>query len=176
MENLMKIPDSRLKIALLLLILGVSILQATAAQSNGLVAVSGSSCTDGCNLAYQGCVEGAAGDPDILAVCEAEKTSCVSACPVGEPSNVLIYVDNPDSSKPGQKVNVHVKVSGDDGTPTGTVTITGASTTCSFTLNPAGIGKCAVEFYRSGLYVLTATYSGDSVFSSGVDTEDHTVK
>ena len=41
-------------------------------------------CLDVCMTTYNGCVAAAAGDPDVLAVCSSELTSCQAACPVGE--------------------------------------------------------------------------------------------
>jgi hypothetical protein len=41
----------------------------------------GPSCADGCTVQYDGCVAGAGGDADILAVCEAQKVSCLAGCP-----------------------------------------------------------------------------------------------
>ena len=180
----MKTLFSRYKSPLLMFILTFSLLgmrpHATTPQTAQPrlqpVITSSNVCTTGCEQRYQGCLAGAGDDPEFLAACAYERDTCLNHCPPGEPVYVLIYNDQPDPSLPGKKVNVHVKVSGDGPTPTGTVTISGASTTCSFTLNPAGIGQCAVEFYGSGNYVLTATYNGDSTYSGGTDTEDHTVK
>jgi hypothetical protein len=40
-------------------------------------------CAQSCEAAYQACLIGAGGDPEITAVCDAQKATCVAACPPG---------------------------------------------------------------------------------------------
>ena len=89
-------------------------------------------------------------------------------------STTTINGDVPDSSTPAQTVAVSVTVSGAGVTPTGTVAITGANTNCTITLS-SGSGSCNVVFSTTGAKTLTATYSGDAVYTGSLDTESHTV-
>jgi Flp pilus assembly protein TadG len=66
----------------------------------------------------------------------------------------------PDPSEINQAVTVSVRVLGMT-TPTGTVNITGADTTCTVTLSN-GVGSCDVVFNTPGPKSITATYSGDA--------------
>jgi hypothetical protein len=87
---------------------------------------------------------------------------------------VTITGDVPDPSTPGQSVVVGVSVTSTGATPTGTVAISGADTNCTITL-AGGSGSCNVVFNTTGAKTLTANYSGDSNYTSGSDTESHTV-
>jgi uncharacterized repeat protein (TIGR01451 family) len=89
-------------------------------------------------------------------------------------STTTITADTPDPSTTGQSVPVSVTVSGSSGTPTGTVSITGADTNCTMTLS-GGSGTCNVIFSTSGTKTLTAIYSGNGTYASSSDTESHTV-
>ncbi len=87
---------------------------------------------------------------------------------------VSITGDVPDPSTPGQSVVVGVTVSSTGATPTGTVAITGADTNCTITL-AGGSGSCNVVFMTTGAKTITANYSGDANYTTGSDTEGHTV-
>jgi large repetitive protein len=89
-------------------------------------------------------------------------------------SMTTITSDAPDASTPGQSVLVGVTVSGSSGTPTGTVSITGADSNCTITLT-SGSGSCNVVFNSSGGKTLTAMYNGSSIYATSSDTESHTV-
>jgi hypothetical protein len=93
-----------------------------------------------------------------------------------EPSTVTIVSDIPDPSLVEQEVVVSVTVTGESGTPTGTVDISGANpnTNCSFPL-VNGSGSCIVRFSYTGKRTLTASYSGDGTYAANVDTETHAV-
>ena len=88
---------------------------------------------------------------------------------------VKITGDVPDPSAPGQTVVVGVSVTSTGTTPTGTVAITGADNNCNITLDSSGDGSCNVVFMNTGAKTLTATYSGDTNYNGGTDTEKHTV-
>jgi hypothetical protein len=87
---------------------------------------------------------------------------------------VTITGDVPDPSTPGQSVVVGVTVSSTGATPTGIVAISGADTNCTITL-AGGSGSCNVVFMSTGAKTLTASYSGDANYTTGSDTESHTV-
>jgi len=89
-------------------------------------------------------------------------------------TTTTINFDTLDPSTPGQLVEVNVTVSGAGGTPSGTVTITGADTNCTITL-AGGSGSCDVLFNTAGTRAITATYSGDAYYESSSDTASHTV-
>ncbi len=92
---------------------------------------------------------------------------------------VTITGDAPDPSTPGVPVQVGVSVASTGVTPTGTVAITGANTNCTITLLPSApstaSGNCNVVFNSTGAKTITASYSGDSNYTTGSDTESHTV-
>ena len=95
-------------------------------------------------------------------------------------STIDITPTSPDPTLAYTYVEVDVTVRGDTiEAPTGSVSITGANTTCTITLSPTpnntGTGACSVRFYSAGAKVITATYSGDSRYMSSSDQEDHTV-
>jgi Flp pilus assembly protein TadG len=108
----------------------------------------------------------------------------VSSITINEASGGLpkkdatIYIlDVPDPSEIGQTVKVVVIVNGEEGTPTGDVTITSADMTpasCSFTLVD-GSGFCPVSFTSAGLKTITATYSGDTTYNGDSNVETHQV-
>ena len=89
-------------------------------------------------------------------------------------TTTTITADSADPSTPGQSVGVSATVYGTGATPTGTVSITGADTNCSMSL-AGGTGTCYVVFNSAGAKTLTATYSGDSYYTSSYDSESHTV-
>jgi predicted outer membrane repeat protein len=95
-------------------------------------------------------------------------------------SATTITADTPDPSTTGNSVSVDVTVadsSGLGGTPTGSVTVLSSSgETCTINTLVAGAGNCSITFLSRGAKTLTATYSGDSAFSSSNDTETHQVQ
>ena len=89
----------------------------------------------------------------------------------GEPHTVsqfttitAITSDLPDPSVVGQSVTVQYSVTpnGGSGTPTGNVTISDATVSCTGTV---AAGQCALTFTSVGAKSLTATYAGDSSYS-----------
>jgi hypothetical protein len=72
---------------------------------------------------------------------------------------------------------VYFKVSVAGAAPTGLVQITGADTTCSYTLVPGdnGSSSCSVDFNTAGAKILTATYAGDATYVGSSGTYSHTV-
>ena len=90
-------------------------------------------------------------------------------------TSTTITSETPDPSNPGQAVLVSFTVTGGGVTPTGTVSVTGADVNCTITLS-GGSGGCNVVFNTTGAKTLTATYSGDSNYSSSFNSTSHTVK
>jgi thermitase len=77
-----------------------------------------------------------------------------------------ITSDDPDPSVVGQPVTVRYSVTADtagSGTPTGNVTVTDGSRSCTGTV---AAGECTITFDTAGLRSLTATYAGDDLYES----------
>ena len=100
---------------------------------------------------------------------------CGSARPAPSATTTLITGDFPDPSLINGNVSVSVRVTGGATTPTGKVTISGANTNCTITLNTSGTGSCPVKFTSNGTKTLTATYLGDNTHAGSSDTESHVV-
>jgi hypothetical protein len=87
-----------------------------------------------------------------------------------------ITSDAPDPSVVGQAVTVTYDVavtSPGAGTPTGTVTVSDGTISCTGTV---AAGQCSLTFTSAGAKSLTATYGGDSNFNPSTSTaEPHTV-
>jgi len=95
-------------------------------------------------------------------------------------STITITSSSPDPAQTYQNVTVEFTVTGDSiVAPTGTVSITGANTTCTITISPTSnntsVGDCTVKFYSAGSKVITATYNGDDRYSKSTDTEAQTI-
>jgi hypothetical protein len=91
-------------------------------------------------------------------------------------SQTRIVADSPDPSSPGQAVRVEFTVSGNGGTPTGTVTViaAGRAESCSASVS-AGFCDLTLMAADNSLEI-TATYSGDARFRGSSDTEKHRVE
>jgi hypothetical protein len=90
-------------------------------------------------------------------------------------ATTLTVADAPDPTLPNETVYVSVTVhSGWSGTPTGTVTITGADTSSCPPLT-GGTTTCTVSFATEGNKTLTATYSGDATYEGSTKDEAHLV-
>ncbi|HSO14090.1 MAG TPA: Ig-like domain repeat protein, partial [Anaerolineales bacterium] len=87
----------------------------------------------------------------------------------------IITSHNPNPSEIGKSVTVYVTVGSVTKTPTGTVTITGADTSCTITLNK-GAGSCIVVFNSIGVKTLTATYGGAPGLNGSSDSVSHSVE
>jgi hypothetical protein len=106
-------------------------------------------------------------------------SSPLSLCGVARPSpsttTTTITADIPDPSLVNANVSVSVKVTGGSTIPSGLVTISGANTNCTITLNSSGTGSCNVKFTSTGTKSLIATYLGDNTHASSTDGESHLV-
>ena len=82
-----------------------------------------------------------------------------------------------EPSLPGDTVDITVTVSGAGSTPTGTIGITGGNTPCVAVPLVAGVAHCntTLDFSTAGAKLLTATYSGDAIYSPSSGTASHTV-
>ena len=96
---------------------------------------------------------------NYVAPCDTQDGSLTVA--KGEPTTT-ITAHTPDPSPGGQAVKVEYSVSSAAGTPTGNVTVSDGSTSCTGTV--AG-GSCSLTFTTVGPRSLTATYAGDENFN-----------
>lgn len=81
----------------------------------------------------------------------------------------------PNPSQVGDAITVTVAVTG-SGTPTGTVTVSDGTVSCSPAITLAGgTGSCTLTPTTAGSKTLTATYSGDGSNAGSVGTIAHTV-
>ena len=93
----------------------------------------------------------------------------------GLATSSAITAADPDPSVVGEPVTVHYTVSPSDGdgTPTGNVTVSDGTTSCTATV---AAGQCALAFASTGARSLTASYAGDSTFAASTSAaEPHTV-
>ncbi len=81
---------------------------------------------------------------------------------VGTPTTTTITSDSPDPSVVGQSVTVQYTVSSNGGTPTGNVTVSDGTQSCTSTV---AAGQCSLTFTSVGARNLTATYAGDGTFA-----------
>jgi hypothetical protein len=90
-------------------------------------------------------------------------------------TTTTITSDTPDPSLVGESFTVNFSVTSAGGTPTGSVTVSDGVDSCSGTLS-GGAGSCALALSTQGARTLTATYSGDANFVTGVSAgEGHQV-
>jgi hypothetical protein len=88
-------------------------------------------------------------------------------------TTTTITSDTPDPSTAGQAVTVAFSVTSTGGTPTGKVTVSDGTLSCSATV---AAGQCSLTPVTVGTETLTATYAGDGNFSGSVSAgEPHTV-
>ena len=92
-------------------------------------------------------------------------------------TTTTISSDNPDPSVVGQPVTVNYGVAVDSpggGTPTGTVTVSDGTQSCTATV---AAGSCNITFTSAGPKSLTAKYQGDANFNASPDSTSvaHTV-
>ncbi len=91
----------------------------------------------------------------------------------GIATTTTITSDNPDPSVVGEAVTVQYSVVSGSGTPTGNVTVSDGTISCTGTV---AAGQCTLTFTSAGARSLTATYTGDSTFSGSTSAaEAHTV-
>jgi CSLREA domain-containing protein/uncharacterized repeat protein (TIGR01451 family) len=82
--------------------------------------------------------------------------------PAKTDTTTTITSDNPDPSVVGQSVTINFTVTASSGTPTGNVTVTDGTQSCSGTV---AAGSCTITFSSPGAKTLTATYTGDANFN-----------
>jgi hypothetical protein len=116
-----------------------------------------------------------AGTPGLTGSSDTEAHT-VTAAPPPPPASTTttITADTPDPSIAGSTVTVSFQVTSGGGNPTGSVTVSEGTATCSGSLS-GGIGSCQLELGTVGDRTLTASYGGATGFSPSSDTEGHTV-
>ena len=134
--------------------------------SNGTTSCSGTVAAGTCSLTFT-----TAGSHPLTASYAGDANFDVSTS-ASEPHTVspaatttAITSDNPDPSVVGQAVTVQFSVtvnSPGGGTPTGNVTVSDGTTSCTGTV---AAGQCSLTFTSAGAKTLTATYAGDGNFS-----------
>ena len=88
-------------------------------------------------------------------------------------SSTSIQSDGPDPSAVGAPVEVQYRVTSEEGTPTGTVTVSSdGGETCS---GAVADGGCSIVLLSPGARTLTASYGGDGTFAASAATTSHTV-
>ena len=145
--------------------------------SDGTQSCTASVAAGQCTIAFNGAGARSltatyAGDGDFNG-----STSSAEAHGVGKADTTTsITSDGPDPSVAGQTVTVHYDVSVTSpgaGTPTGTVTVSDGTQSCTGTV---AAGQCAISFTGAGARSLTATYAGNSDFkASDSSAEAHAV-
>jgi PKD repeat protein len=89
-------------------------------------------------------------------------------------TTTTITGDSPDPSGVGSTVTVSFRVTSEGPTPTGSVTVSDGSQSCSATLSN-GTGSCPLALSTVGVRTLTASYAGLPGLLGSSDTEPHTV-
>ena len=112
------------------------------------------------------------GNPAFQSSTSAEEAHTVN----GLATSSAITAADPDPSVVGEPVTVHYSVSPSDGgggTPTGNVTVSDGTTSCTATV---AAGRCVLAFAGTGARSLTASYAGNSTFAASTSAvEPHTV-
>ena len=92
-------------------------------------------------------------------------------------TTTTITSDNPDPSVVGQSVRVDFVVTeSGPGNPTGSVTVSDGTVSCTDNSLASGAGNCSLTFTTAGNKTLVATYSGDSNFNPSTSASvPHTV-
>jgi hypothetical protein len=106
----------------------------------------------------------------------ASTSSAVSQSVDEAATTTTITGDDPDPSADGADVTVDVQVSSTGGTPTGSVSVTDGSDSCTINSLSSGTGSCSLPLNGLGTHTITATYNGDGNFATSQDTEDHEVQ
>ena len=100
-------------------------------------------------------------------------TSASESHRVGVPTTTTILSDDPDPSVVGQPVSVKYTVTAASGTPTGNVTVSAGTDSCTGTV---ASGQCTLTITSAGEKSLTAVYAGDSTFGDSTSVPvPHTV-
>lgn len=107
-----------------------------------------------------GCALGAFGQTHS----SASLKQIVNAAPPIAASVLLASTPNPSTA--GEKVTYSGSVTGSNNgaSPTGTVTVVGATGSQTISLTAGGAYTCSETITKTGTYTITATYNGDSNF------------
>ena len=104
------------------------------------------------------------GDTNFAASVSSASTLVVS------PATPTIKLTAPATATVGASVTIGVTVTGTSGNPTGTVVFKDGSTTLSTMTLAAGAASYSTSALTVGTHSITVSYSGDSIFASGVST------
>ncbi|MEN1726963.1 MAG: Ig-like domain-containing protein [Pseudomonadota bacterium] len=111
-----------------------------------------------------------AGDSNYVTASDTEPHTVTRTTPV-----ISITNQSPNPSTVGEAYAVTVSVTSASGTPTGTVTIDDGTVNCTTGNLSGGTASCNLSSTTAGSKTLTATYAGDSNFSSTSSTAIQTV-
>lgn len=90
-------------------------------------------------------------------------------------TTTTVTLVDPTPTVTGQSYGVSVSVTAASGIPPGTVDVSdGDGSTCTITL-AAGAGSCTLTSVAASLHTISASYAGNLVFGSSLDTESHLV-
>ena len=142
--------------------------------SDGTISCTGTVAAGQCSLTFT--TPGAksltatyAGDSNFNGSASAAEPHTVN----GAATTSTITSDAPDPSVVGQSVAVHFSVTSGSGTPTGNVTVSDGTISCTGTV---AAGQCVLTFASAGARSLVATYAGDGTFSGSTSAaETHLV-
>jgi hypothetical protein len=130
--------------------------------SAGILMTSG---TGTCTVHYN-----QAGDDNYNAAPEVTETTTAQKAS----TTTSITSDTPDPSTVGESVTVNFSVTSTGGTPTGNVTVSDGTDSCSADVTT---GTCTLTLTTVGARTLTATYDGNDNFNGSTSTGvSHTVK
>ncbi len=82
------------------------------------------------------------------------------------PATATVTLTAPATAAPGASVTLAVKVTGSNGTPTGTVTFMDGTTALSTVTLSSGAASFTTTAFAIGSHSLTVSYTGDSIFGS----------
>jgi hypothetical protein len=120
-------------------------------------------------------ITGATGTHTLIFAASGQTSVTSDAVNVGQAAtNTAITSHDPDPSTPNQAVTVAFSVTSAGGTPTGTVTVTASGGGESCVANVSE-GHCSLVLTVAGSQTLTASYSGDALFTASSGTASHTV-
>ncbi len=145
--------------------------------SDGTISCTATVAAGQCSLTFT-----SAGSRDLTATYAGDSTYAGSTSAIElhqvntADTTITINSDSPDPSMGGQSVTVVYSVSVTSpgaGTPTGNVTVSDGTVSCTGTV---AAGQCALVINTDGAHNLTATYAGDGNFNGSASAvEPHTV-
>lgn len=130
---------------------------------DGTVSCTGTVAAGQCSLTFT------SGGSKSITAAYAGDSNFNGSSSAAEPHSVIdttttttITSDNPDPSVVGQSVTVQYSVTASGGSPTGNVTVSDGTVSCTGTV---AAGQCSLTFTSAGAKSLTAAYAGDGTFN-----------